>query len=115
MSLRFVTLASVEREALYVVSAIANEPQARAVFTDAYRPILQPHLSAEETANLGGMAESFGIAGVWVSNHLASRDPFVNFVHQLKTPYQDGTTHVIFEPLACGDHPGRAQNPTVPP
>ena len=42
--------------------------------------ILQPHLSAEEVTTLGKLAESYGIYGVWVSNHLDSRDPFVNFV-----------------------------------
>ena len=42
--------------------------------------ILQPHLSATEVAKLGELAESYGITGVWVSNHLDGRDPFVNFV-----------------------------------
>jgi alkanesulfonate monooxygenase SsuD/methylene tetrahydromethanopterin reductase-like flavin-dependent oxidoreductase (luciferase family) len=42
--------------------------------------IIQPHLSATEFAELGKLAESYGITGVWVSNHLDGRDPFVNFV-----------------------------------
>ncbi len=42
--------------------------------------IIQPHLPAEEFAALGELAESYGISGVWVSNHLDGRDPFVNFV-----------------------------------
>jgi len=42
--------------------------------------ILQPHLSAVEMVELGELAESYGITGVWVSNHLDGRDPFVNFV-----------------------------------
>jgi alkanesulfonate monooxygenase SsuD/methylene tetrahydromethanopterin reductase-like flavin-dependent oxidoreductase (luciferase family) len=42
--------------------------------------IIQPHLSAAEFAELGAMAERYGITGIWVSNHLDGRDPFVNFV-----------------------------------
>ena len=42
--------------------------------------IIQPHLPADEFAALGELAESYGITGVWVSNHLDGRDPFVNFV-----------------------------------
>ncbi|MEE9249599.1 MAG: LLM class flavin-dependent oxidoreductase [Alphaproteobacteria bacterium] len=42
--------------------------------------IIQPHLPASEFAELGELAESYGISGVWVSNHLDGRDPFVNFV-----------------------------------
>ena len=42
--------------------------------------IIQPHLPADEFAALGELAESYGISGVWVSNHLDGRDPFVNFV-----------------------------------
>ena len=42
--------------------------------------IIQPHLPAAEFAALGELAESYGISGVWVSNHLDGRDPFVNFV-----------------------------------
>ena len=42
--------------------------------------IIQPHLDAAEFAALGELAESYGISGVWVSNHLDGRDPFVNFV-----------------------------------
>ena len=42
--------------------------------------IIQPHLSADEFAELGELAEAYGITGVWVSNHLDGRDPFVNFV-----------------------------------
>jgi alkanesulfonate monooxygenase SsuD/methylene tetrahydromethanopterin reductase-like flavin-dependent oxidoreductase (luciferase family) len=42
--------------------------------------IIQPHLPAAEFAALGELAEGYGISGVWVSNHLDGRDPFVNFV-----------------------------------
>jgi alkanesulfonate monooxygenase SsuD/methylene tetrahydromethanopterin reductase-like flavin-dependent oxidoreductase (luciferase family) len=42
--------------------------------------IIQPHLPAAEFAALGELAERYGITGVWVSNHLDGRDPFVNFV-----------------------------------
>ena len=41
--------------------------------------IIQPHLPAEEFAALGELAESYGISGVWVSNHLDGRDPFVQW------------------------------------
>jgi alkanesulfonate monooxygenase SsuD/methylene tetrahydromethanopterin reductase-like flavin-dependent oxidoreductase (luciferase family) len=57
--------------------------------------ILQPHLSAAETARLGILAESYGISGVWVSNHLGSRDPFVNFV-----PLAERTTKLCMGPTA---------------
>lgn len=42
--------------------------------------IIQPHFSASQFAELGALAERHGIGGVWVSNHLDGRDPFVNFV-----------------------------------
>jgi len=42
--------------------------------------ILQPHFSAAEMTRLGLLAESYGIRGVWATNHLDGRDPFVNFV-----------------------------------
>ena len=57
--------------------------------------ILQPHLSAAEMQKLGAMAESYGISGVWVSNHLDGRDPFVNFV-----PLAEHTTQLRMGPTA---------------
>ncbi len=42
--------------------------------------IIQPHFSAAQFAELGALAEENGISGIWVSNHLDGRDPFVNFV-----------------------------------
>ncbi len=57
--------------------------------------ILQPHISAAEVARLGAMAESYGINGVWATNHLDGRDPFVNFV-----PLAQRTTHLRMGPTA---------------
>jgi len=57
--------------------------------------ILQPHLSATKVAALGELAESYGITGVWVSNHLDGRDPFVNFV-----PLAERTTRMSMGPTA---------------
>jgi alkanesulfonate monooxygenase SsuD/methylene tetrahydromethanopterin reductase-like flavin-dependent oxidoreductase (luciferase family) len=41
--------------------------------------ILDARASADELAELGQMAESYGIRGVWVSSLLDGRDPFSNF------------------------------------
>jgi 5,10-methylenetetrahydromethanopterin reductase len=70
--------------------------------------ILQPHLSAEEALRLGKLAESYGITGVWVSNHLGSRDPFVNFV-----PLAERTTRLRMGPTALSPfetHPVKMGN-----
>jgi 5,10-methylenetetrahydromethanopterin reductase len=70
--------------------------------------ILQPHLSAGEVVELGRMAEGYGIAGVWVSNHLQSRDPFVNFV-----PLAERTTRLRMGPTALSPfevHPAKMAN-----
>ena len=65
--------------------------------------IIQPHLSADEFAELGQLAESYGISGVWVSNHLDGRDPFVNFV-----PMAERTKTLCMGPTALSpyeEHP----------
>jgi len=65
--------------------------------------IIQPHIPAAEMAELGKLAESFGISGVWVSNHLDGRDPFVNFV-----PLAEGTQRLRMGPTALSpyeEHP----------
>ncbi len=65
--------------------------------------IIQPHLPAEEFAALGALAESYGISGVWVSNHLDGRDPFVNFV-----PLAQRTQKLCMGPTALSpyeEHP----------
>ena len=52
---------------------------------------------------LGVLAESYGIGGVWVSNHLDGRDPFVNFV-----PLAEKTQHLCMGPTALSpyeEHP----------
>ncbi len=70
--------------------------------------ILQPHLSAAELVELGVLAESAGIAGVWVSNHLDGRDPFVNFV-----PLAERTTKLHMGPTALSPfevHPLKMAN-----
>lgn len=70
--------------------------------------IIQPHTGAEEMAELGRMAESYGIEGLWVSNHLQSRDPFVNFV-----PLALRTTRLAMGPTALSPfelHPAKMAN-----
>ena len=65
--------------------------------------IIQPHLSADEFSTLGTLAESYGISGVWVSNHLDGRDPFVNFV-----PLAERTQKLCMGPTALSpyeEHP----------
>jgi alkanesulfonate monooxygenase SsuD/methylene tetrahydromethanopterin reductase-like flavin-dependent oxidoreductase (luciferase family) len=65
--------------------------------------IIQPHLPADEFAVLGELAESYGISGVWVSNHLDGRDPFVNFV-----PLAQRTKKLCMGPTALSpyeEHP----------
>ena len=65
--------------------------------------IIQPHLSAAEFAELGVLAERYGISGVWVSNHLDGRDPFVNFV-----PLAEQTKTLCMGPTALSpyeEHP----------
>jgi alkanesulfonate monooxygenase SsuD/methylene tetrahydromethanopterin reductase-like flavin-dependent oxidoreductase (luciferase family) len=42
--------------------------------------ILEPHAPPEWFAELAKLAESYGIAGIWVSNMHDGRDPFINFV-----------------------------------
>jgi alkanesulfonate monooxygenase SsuD/methylene tetrahydromethanopterin reductase-like flavin-dependent oxidoreductase (luciferase family) len=70
--------------------------------------MLEPHLSAAEMVKLGRMAEHYGIAGVWVPNNIASRDPFVNFV-----PLAEQTTRLRIGPAAVSPfelHPVRMAN-----
>ncbi|MGI9341635.1 MAG: LLM class flavin-dependent oxidoreductase [Gammaproteobacteria bacterium] len=65
--------------------------------------VLQPHLPAAEMVALGRLAESYGISGVWVSNHLDGRDPFVNFV-----PLAERTNKLQMGPTALSpfeEHP----------
>lgn len=65
--------------------------------------IIQPHLPATEFAALGELAEGYGISGVWVSNHLDGRDPFVNFV-----PLAERTQRLHMGPTALSpyeEHP----------
>jgi alkanesulfonate monooxygenase SsuD/methylene tetrahydromethanopterin reductase-like flavin-dependent oxidoreductase (luciferase family) len=65
--------------------------------------IIQPHLPADEFAALGELAEGYGISGVWVSNHLDGRDPFVNFV-----PLAERTQRLRMGPTALSpyeEHP----------
>lgn len=57
--------------------------------------ILQPHFPAAEMTRLGTLAESYGIRGVWATNHLDGRDPFVNFV-----PLSERTSKLCMGPTA---------------
>jgi alkanesulfonate monooxygenase SsuD/methylene tetrahydromethanopterin reductase-like flavin-dependent oxidoreductase (luciferase family) len=70
--------------------------------------IFQPHWPASEMTALGQLAERYGIHGVWVSNHLQSRDPFVNFV-----PLALGTSSLRMGPTALSPfelHPVKMAN-----
>jgi 5,10-methylenetetrahydromethanopterin reductase len=70
--------------------------------------ILQPHFSADEVARLGALAESVGIHGVWATNHLDGRDPFVNF-----TPLATQTSALRMGPTALSPfevHPVKMAN-----
>ncbi len=70
--------------------------------------ILQPHFAADEVARLGKLAESVGIHGVWATNHLDGRDPFVNF-----TPLATQTTQLHMGPTALSPfevHPVKMAN-----
>ena len=65
--------------------------------------IIQPHLSSAEFVELGTLAERYGIGGVWISNHLDGRDPFVNF-----TPLAQQTCTLQMGPTALSpfeEHP----------
>ncbi|MFQ5634503.1 MAG: LLM class flavin-dependent oxidoreductase [Gammaproteobacteria bacterium] len=42
--------------------------------------ILDSFLSAPDMARLGGMAEEYGLGGVWIANNYNTRDAFANFV-----------------------------------
>jgi len=42
--------------------------------------ILPSELSADDMVDLGRLAESYGLGGVWIANNYATRDAFVNFV-----------------------------------
>jgi alkanesulfonate monooxygenase SsuD/methylene tetrahydromethanopterin reductase-like flavin-dependent oxidoreductase (luciferase family) len=70
--------------------------------------ILQPHLPATEMTRLGTLAESYGVHGVWVSNHLDGRDAFVNFV-----PLAERTKKLCMGPTALSPfevHPVKMAN-----
>ncbi len=65
--------------------------------------IIQPQLGAAEFVELGRMAERVGVTGVWVSNHLDGRDPFVNFV-----PLAERSDRLLMGPTALSpfeEHP----------
>jgi alkanesulfonate monooxygenase SsuD/methylene tetrahydromethanopterin reductase-like flavin-dependent oxidoreductase (luciferase family) len=67
--------------------------------------ILDARAKPAELAELGRLAERFGLAGVWVSSLLDSRDPFVNLV-----PLALATTRIALGPIAVNPfdmHPVR--------
>ena len=43
--------------------------------------IIEPDKTAAEFARLGGLAEDYGLGGIWVANNANGRDAFVNFTH----------------------------------
>jgi len=70
--------------------------------------ILQPHHSVAEMTRLGKLAESYGLAAVWVPNNIQSLDPFVSFV-----PLAQQTTRLRMGPIAVSPfelHPLRMAN-----
>jgi 5,10-methylenetetrahydromethanopterin reductase len=70
--------------------------------------ILKPHHSVVEMTRLGKLAESYGLAAVWVPNNIQSLDPFVSFV-----PLAQQTTRLRMGPIAVSPfelHPLRMAN-----
>jgi alkanesulfonate monooxygenase SsuD/methylene tetrahydromethanopterin reductase-like flavin-dependent oxidoreductase (luciferase family) len=47
--------------------------------------ILESSASPETVAELGRLAESYGLGGIWVSSMLDARDPFLNFAELART------------------------------
>ena len=41
--------------------------------------ILEPKASSDAFAELGALAESYGMGAVWTANHDSARDPFICF------------------------------------
>lgn len=47
--------------------------------------IIEPKASSDEFAELGALAESYGMGAVWTANHDSARDPFICFTHLART------------------------------
>jgi alkanesulfonate monooxygenase SsuD/methylene tetrahydromethanopterin reductase-like flavin-dependent oxidoreductase (luciferase family) len=61
--------------------------------------ILEANNSPERVAELARLAESYGMAGIWVSNMHDSRDPFINFVEAART-----TKNIKLGPVAVSPY-----------
>ena len=61
--------------------------------------ILDSRASPQEIADLGALAESYGIGAVWTSSLLDARDPFVNF-----TALAQNTKTLRFGPIAVNPY-----------
>jgi alkanesulfonate monooxygenase SsuD/methylene tetrahydromethanopterin reductase-like flavin-dependent oxidoreductase (luciferase family) len=57
--------------------------------------IIESDMSAEGFAELGKLAEDYGLGGIWVANNANGRDPFVNF-----TPFAMQSSRIAMGPIA---------------
>jgi 5,10-methylenetetrahydromethanopterin reductase len=70
--------------------------------------ILEPKASSDEFAELGALAESYGMGAVWTANHDSARDPFVCFTQLART-----TSKIRMGPIAISPfeyHPLKMAN-----
>lgn len=82
-------LPSLRRKAAHTASASATLLHVR------IDVILEANNAPERIAELGRLAERYGLGGVWVSNMNDARDPFINFVDLAR-----GTSRIRLGPIA---------------
>lgn len=70
--------------------------------------IIEPKSSSDEFAELGTLAESYGMGAVWTANHDSARDPFICFTQLART-----TSKIRLGPVAISPfeyHPLKMAN-----
>ena len=70
--------------------------------------IIEPKASSDEFAELGALAESYGMGAVWTANHDSARDPFICFTQLART-----TSKIRLGPIAISPfeyHPLKMAN-----
>ena len=70
--------------------------------------IIEPKASSDEFAELGALAESYGMGAVWTANHDSARDPFICFTQLART-----TSKIRMGPIAISPfeyHPLKMAN-----
>ena len=70
--------------------------------------ILEANNTAERIAELARLAESYDMAGIWVSNMHDARDPFINFTEAARTTERIGLGPVAVSPYEL--HPLKMAN-----